>query len=347
VTVLGILAYSLSGYLTEGTERDPSTTDGSVLGVHPICVEWVAFDPVGPRLASAASDGSVYLWDSARRELVTTVTQLPGSEESFAPCLAFSSDGSILATVIDGSVTMWDVALGTRRCTVSDSTRAIRRVAFSPEGRFLAMGSDHNTIELWDVATMTRKMVLRVSGRHVNSVCFSPDGRMLASGDSDGTVSLWEVSSGEHAWTIDATGCEFPLSGVAIARDGRTLATASVLSGVTLWNAKTGRRLETPRLCKTAAYALTFSPDGTTLAWGTIGGMIETWDAVGGRRISAWHGHSGTITSLAYSQDGRTLASCGNDTTVRLWEVLRPDDDRESCLKPTETHACRPIGPVD
>src|SRR5438552_12430957 len=58
---------------------------------------------------------------------------------------------------------------------------AVRCVAYSPDGRMLASGSDDSTIKLWDVATGKGRATLKGHDDAVQSMAFSPDGRTLAS----------------------------------------------------------------------------------------------------------------------------------------------------------------------
>ena len=67
-------------------------------------------------------------------------------------------------------------------------------VAFSPDGKTLASGSDDNDIILWDVARrQPLGEPLKGHQRDVTSVAFSPDGQTLASGSQDKTVRLWDI----------------------------------------------------------------------------------------------------------------------------------------------------------
>ena len=69
-------------------------------------------------------------------------------------------------------------------------------MAFSPDGRILAAGSESGVF-LWDVDTGRQLAVFEGHARRVAALAVAPDGQLLASvsvGDEDGTVLLWDMS---------------------------------------------------------------------------------------------------------------------------------------------------------
>ncbi len=66
-------------------------------------------------------------------------------------------------------------------------------IAFSPDGKYLALGSDDKNVKIWSVEQKKEITTLKGHNRVVRSVSFSPDGKYLASGSEDGMIKLWCV----------------------------------------------------------------------------------------------------------------------------------------------------------
>lgn len=77
-------------------------------------------------------------------------------------------------------------------------------LAWSPNGTWLASGSDDCTIKLWNLETDECICTLHGHQSRIWYVSWSPNGEMLASSSSDGTIRLWQVQTGECLKTLRA-----------------------------------------------------------------------------------------------------------------------------------------------
>jgi WD40 repeat protein len=137
--------------------------DFETLKKGPGSIKLLAFLPDGKTLLSRErirgerDAKGVHFWDSETGGLLRSFTS-PG-EDGYYPCCTLSPDGKILAapTVVrgrgeGGSFRLWDTTSGERIAELKAHRREVTALAFSPDGKALASGSQDTTILLWDVS---------------------------------------------------------------------------------------------------------------------------------------------------------------------------------------------------
>lgn len=204
-------------------------------------VDSLAFSPDGRRLAVGYDDQGVRIWDTVNGELKQSIAT---GQHSFISGVAFSPDGHWLASGSgDGSVMVLDLA----GAEGGDATTGIGKpiyqfdigddihgVAFSPDGKLLAVGSYDQTVTLWNMATGQKVRTMNGNASYVHAVAFSPNGRWLISATHDNAVQVWEVSTGRLVRTLAAhKGIVFS---VTFSPNGRYFASAGDDDTIKLWS---------------------------------------------------------------------------------------------------------------
>jgi len=148
----------------------------------------------------------------------------------------------------------------------------VRAVAWSPDGKLIAVGTRGVTVLVFDAASGTRLYALEHHFEDISSVAWRPDGKQFASSSLDGTLAIWQTDSGKLVRSLaDGSG---PVSEVSWSPDGESIASVSKGSAVTIWDSARGkvtRRLDS----KTGPVnAVAWSPHGDELAAASANGEV-------------------------------------------------------------------------
>ncbi len=269
------------------------------------------YSPDDTQLAVATPIG-IWIYDAQSGEELNLLT----GHRSEVYSVAYSSDGSTIATGAWDGVKLWDAVTGDLKTTIK--ANAIRSMTFSPDGSTIVTGSNHGSVHFWDVATGLSKAEFTGHTSIVSSIAYSPDLSTVATASEDDTVRLWDVATGQTKATL--TGHTDWVTSVNYSPDGLTIATASLDDTVRLWDAISGNHIATLTGHKHYAMSVEYSPAGNTIASRGWDGIIF-WHVDVENDEAIFIGRIPKVSSLTYSSDGATIAVGGNDGTAYLYDA--------------------------
>jgi WD40 repeat protein len=139
--------------------------------------------------------------------------------------LALAPDGKSAASACKTNVTLWDVASAKALVKMDLPRGGARGLAFSPDGKQLACGTERDGIvRVWDAGAAKEVLTIETGHARLFSLACSPDGKQLATcGDND--VKLWDAKNGRLSATLQGHGNQ--VWSVAFSPDSKRLALAS------------------------------------------------------------------------------------------------------------------------
>ena len=141
---------------------------------------------------------------------------------------------------------MLDVASGKDTGSYGYNSAIVHALAWSPDGRYIAVGSSTEMVEIWDLVTGQNIFNYRGHSGDVLAVAWSPDGKRIVSGSSDGTAQVWDALTGSNAYTYRGHADYYwghltsgaSVNAVAWSPDGKQIASGSNDMTVQVWQAK-------------------------------------------------------------------------------------------------------------
>jgi RNA polymerase sigma factor (sigma-70 family) len=218
-------------------------------------------------------DGVIKLWDAKTLELKRTLTT-----DSFLICVALSPDGERVVGGDAGKKVLhvWSARTGTEERSIKTGDAQPWVIAFSPDGKTLAVGGQtadrSGEVQLWDARTWKRKHAVK---QNVDTLAFSPDGKLLAVSSGGEQIRIWNVDKGELIASLK--GHPRGQRSVAFSADSKTLAAGGPDGKIRVWDVTTGKLTDMLAGHTDEVYSVVFSPDGKTLASTSQDQTLRLW----------------------------------------------------------------------
>jgi len=197
----------------------------------------------------------------------------------------------------------------------------VAALAFSPDGKLLAMGS-YGRVTVWDLAAAKpAKLLTNVLGS-VNDLKFSPDGKTLAVAGGQpsarGDLRLFDTADWKLLGTLG--GHLDTVSGIAWSPDSAKIASASFDKTVRLWDAKTRAVLHTFTGHSDFVYAVAFAPKGEWFATASKDRTGRIIDAATGKSLGTLSGANDELLAVAVRPESGQVVTSGIETAVSWWD---------------------------
>jgi platelet-activating factor acetylhydrolase IB subunit alpha len=281
-----------------------------------MAVTCVAFHPLFSSLASGSDDNTIKIWDWELGELERT---LKGHTKGVLDVDFGGPRGATLLASCSSDLTikLWDPSDEYKNIrTLPGHDHSVSAVRFIPSGaagnpasgNLLVSASRDKTLKVWDVTTGFCLKTIRGHAEWVRDVAPSIDGRWLLSAGHDRTARLWDANTSEQKAIF--LGHEHFIECVALAPPA-SYKHLSVLADLK----------NPPAATSTAEFVATGGRDKVIKLWDGRGTLIKTLV-----------GHDNWVRSLVFHPGGKYLLSCGDDKTIRCWDLSQ----EAKCVKTIE-----------
>ena len=301
--------------------------DATLVG-HSAPTTSVAYQPDGKRIATAANDRTIRLWDTTTGRQVTALkvdSTSPELERNLR--VVYSADGSRILSSPNISV-----ADPQDRSDPDEESRLLRfcsaRLWDAETGREIAvLAKPSQTIT-------SISDILEKSSQTSYSATMSPDGQRLATPIND-FVHIYETKTGRRLFSMGPHSAA--LRSATFSPDGKRIAVTQIYTGdvlkldsptrldgnvIQLWNAEDGTKLAELRGHTSFVQSVRFSPDGSRLVSTSVypENIARLWDVSDGHMIATLSGHKNTVYDSVFSRDGERVVTYSLDQTARLWD---------------------------
>ncbi|KRZ90017.1 WD repeat-containing protein 61 [Trichinella sp. T8] len=215
--------------------------------------------PDGRYMVSASTDNLMNIWDPTTGEQFSSI-QCDPMENSLA---VLSPDGDLVVTCSrHGKFLVFKMMTGERVYESESTTRYYYSLDYSPDGKYIAVGSNEGIVYLYD--TESYQLIGSAHTRSIRGLTFSCDSKLLFSGSEDKNIKVWDIGSFPNVISSSYGHLSF-VTDIAVSQNPDVFASASSDHTVKIWDMATGRCIQTLADHVSHVWSANFNHDGTRL----------------------------------------------------------------------------------
>ncbi len=326
------------------SDRPVVEADYRELKGHTAAIRSLAVSADGLRLASAAADHTIRIWQTQETPTVrrgSLIKELRGhAGPVYAAAFVPGDASALVSTGYDDRVRLWNIEQYQEEqampgLALRGHAGAVLSARYSPTGKRIVTASLDRTARTWNALSAAHERTLREGHSYLASrAIFLPKSRRLLTAGGDGTVHLWDLDKQAELRVLERTGYR---AAAAVSPDEKLILTGAsdiLLAesahphGAIVWNAETGERLQ-PLVGthKAPVTCVAFSPAaGPPLALtADDNGVIQLWNPASGERVGLRiDQHGSPVIAAEFAQDGQSLVTADSGGQVFRWDVSQP-----------------------
>ena len=305
-------------------------------------------------LASCSRDGTVKVWDLGNGREVTTYRghldqpddPTRGTTNKLGVSdVAFHPKKKLIASASGNQVHLWEPDTGKyvkTLFTLGRTEKPIKPIAFSPDGKYLAIGADDGILRVIEVETGKEQYKSPSRNTRIESLAYSPNGNMIVVGDNNTQIAIYAPAQ-TNQLVMTVPGIDLGgVQGVAFTPDNSAVVACGLDSKVRLTAGPkpdgTSAGNTTTKLREYIGHsgpvsALAITPDGNSLVTGgSEDSTIRVWELSSGKQLRLFQcyqkGKNKGVSALTVRGDGKQIASGSEDGSMRLWDLNAVDEHR-------------------